>query len=275
MLRTITALALAACVLACQPSTPPDAEAVNETVVSSTETDSASPAEAWVTELEAAHQRDEFHRRAIIQFNLELYFRGSKRLEGTITSRTNSNQVLLERADGAQVYYDGRDVYLSPADADWSGARFDVLTWQYFALAPFKFSDPGTQWELLSEQALGDATYSRGKLTFSAGTGDAPDDWYIAYRRPRDDRLHALAYIVTYGGRDAGAAEPHAISYTNYQPVDGIPFARNWEFWMWYEDEGLGEQLGEATVSNVRFLNESEVFANFPKAEAKLVPLPQ
>ncbi len=202
-----------------------------------------------------------------------LYFGGSKRLEATITALTNSTKVRLDRADGLSLIYDGHTVYQSPASAEYGGARFDIFTWQYFFMAPFKFSDPGANWEYLGDKQLQGKSYEAAKLTFEAGTGDAPDDWYIAYKHPDTHRLFSMAYIVTFNkSREKAEEEPHAITYHDYEEVDGVPFATRWQFWMWTEARGIFDQLGRAEIANVRFLDPDPIFFTVGE-DAKEVPL--
>lgn len=219
-----------------------------------------------VEELETSHNVKNFQERAAIAFDIELYFRGKKRLEGRIFSSTNSDRIRLDRTDGVQVIFDGEKVVMSPANTEYQGARFGIFTWQYFFMAPFKLSDPGTKWEALSGQTINGVEYSRGKLTFDSGVGDAPDDWYIAYKNKTTGLMDILAYIVTYSkSQEKAEEEPHAISYHQYEPVDGIPIAKEWKFWLWTEEKGIFDQLGEAKITNVEFLDDITNVFELPK----------
>lgn len=212
-----------------------------------------------VEELEAAHKVKAFKGKQAISFDIELYFRGKKRLGGTIISTTNSDGVRVEKEDGTVLGYDGEQVWLSPAATETGGARFDIFTWQYFFMAPFKFSDPGTNWEALDDMMMDGEAHTTAKLTFDNDTGDAPEDWYIAYKNKRTNLLDAMAYIVTFSKpQEKAEEEPHAISYHNYKEVDGIPIATEWKFWLWTQEKGLFDQLGEAKISNVKFVKVNE-----------------
>ncbi len=219
-----------------------------------------------VEALESAHKVDIFKQKKAVSFDIELYFGGSKRLDGTIISTTGSDGIRIEREDGSILGYDGEKVWLSPASAEEGGARFAVFTWQYFFMAPFKFSDPGTNWEDLGDKPLDGAPHATAKLTFDTGTGDAPDDWYVAYKDKETDLLDALAYIVTFrASQEKAEEEPHAISYHNYEEVDGIPIAKEWKFWLWTDEKGISDQLGEASISNVKFVEVEEGYFTAPK----------
>lgn len=230
-------------------------------------------AQAWVQNIQEAHRTADFKDKYAIQFDLTLFFGGKKRLEATITGTTSSSKVKVARKDGAALLFDEGSVWKLPANAEWPSARFDALTWQYFFFAPHKFDDDGTNWKRTGKSKQNGLSYKTGKLTFETGTGDAPDDWYIAYTDAKTDQLATLAYIVTFGGRDATEAEPHAISYSDYQPVDGVPIAHQWTFNMWSPESGLGEEIGSATISNVRFLDASAADFKLDTAKATKVPL--
>lgn len=275
-MRLLLAL-LAFVFVACEPSasSPPAPAETGAAPPTRAET----PEAAFVQAMQTAHEAEQWDAAEAVAFDLVLRFGGAERLRGTFTMLTSTGQIRFDRADGATVLFDGEDVFVSPADAEWPRARFDVLTWSYFFAAPYKFDDSGTVWTLHDDEILGEtpadtATYEVARLTFAAGTGDAPDDWYRVYRDPTTGLLRAMAYIVTYGQSvEEANAEPHAITYADYAPVDGVPVARSWGFWMWTEADGLGEQLGSADIANVRFVPASAVDVSLP-ADRRSVPPP-
>ncbi|MHA7057915.1 DUF6503 family protein [Aquimarina sp. M1] len=218
----------------------------------------------FITSIENAHKKDKFLDHKAVSFRIKLSFNGNERLNGKITMLTNSSKIRIDRKDTSKLIYDGENVYLCPADANDKGARFDMFTWTYFFGLPYKLSDPGTQWEMQQDRMLNNTTHSTAKLTFEAGTGDAPDDWYIIYVDPVAKSLQAAAYIVTFGsdGNTSKAEEdPHAIQYKNFTTVDGIPFATRWEFYGWTSEKGMTDKLGEATITDITFLDsEGELF---------------
>ena len=98
------------------------------------------------------------------------------------------------------------------------------------------------------------------KLTFKSGTGDASDDYYVVYQ---DDKnlIKAMGYIVTFGGKTVANAErsAHAIVYDDYQNINGVTIAHQWYFHNWNIKNGLSNQIGDATISNVKFLKADDV----------------
>lgn len=191
-----------------------------------------------------------------IRYKLNLIFGGTPRFKGVITQTGNMDRIRLEQED-EQMVFDGKDVHVATTGMlDTKSARFNALTWPYFFSLSNKLNDPGTVLEELKDQTVEGQTYRRAKLTFSAGTGDAPDDWYILYFDDQD-QLAAAAYIVTFGGRSAeeALANAHAIRYLDYDEVDGVLFSRKWTFHDWSEEDGWTKQLGEAGVYDIELLS--------------------
>ncbi len=208
----------------------------------------------------AAHKASIVDRFEEVRFDIHLRFRGKERLRGSYRARTNSTGVVLTRQeDSATVAYADEDVFLWPPDAEWPRARFDVLTWHYFFWVPYKLTDDGVN---VAEEQLdfsGSGPESIIRLTFGEGIGDAPDDWYLIRRDSTTGLIDAVAYIVTYSkSTEEAEADPHAILYSDYRDVQGIPIAHRWTFHYW--GNGIGEQLGEATISNVEFVKKSGAY---------------
>lgn len=215
---------------------------------------------AFVADVEEAHQRAAFLAKKAIQFDIVLTFGGNERLNGTILTTTDSRQGLITYKNGQKVYFNEDKVYYSPEMENPKRIRFGAYTWPYFFLFPYKLSDPGTNWMAYESSTLNDQEYATQKLTFDAGTGDDPGDWYIVYADKENHLIDVGAYIVTAGGKTQAEAEadPHAIQYKNYTMVDGIPIAKNWIFWAWRKEGGLTEELGAATLSNIKFVETDE-----------------
>lgn len=229
---------------------------------------SLPPSHPFTLPMEKGHSSDEFIKHEVFRFDLDLDFRGQDRMDATISLRTNSSGIRIDKKDGSSLVFDGSKVFLSPAEADEKGARFDMFTWQYFFALPYKLNDPGTRWEDLGLVRLTDSLeLPAGKLSFEGETGDAPDDWYAVFYDPTNGLIHTAGYIVTFGGRDPEKAREnaHAISYHNYEIVDGIPIATEWSFHNWSLEGGLGEEIGQARLSNLSFSDTSKELFGKPQ----------
>ena len=208
-----------------------------------------------VETIENAYNKDVFLSNEAIELDMVISFGGNERLNGKMTYLTNSTKVKIELKDGTFIYFDGEKVFHSPNLINDKAARFDAYTWMYFLLFPTKLSDQGTIWSNVEVSRLNDKTYNTQRLTFEANTGDAPDDWYIVYSDPKTNMIDYAAYIVTVNkSTEAAESDPHAIGYSNYKMIDGVPIAHNWEFYEWSKDTGLGKVIGNTTINNVKFV---------------------
>jgi hypothetical protein len=225
-----------------------------------------SPDVVFAKGIESAHNKTDWDNKRAVSFDISLSFGGQERLNAKVTSLTNSSKIRIDKKNDTQLIYDGNKVYLCPANAEAKGARFDMFTWQYFFSIPFKLTDPGTKWEALESVELNGNPYDLGKLSFEKNIGDAPDDWYVVYQERQSGLLHAAAYIVTLGTEQEKAEEnPHAIVYSDYKVVSGIPIATKWSFHNWNSTDGFGDQIGEATISNVVFFNADDSLFEEPE----------
>ena len=222
----------------------------------------------FVKQVEKAFNVTKFHKQDLVSFDIDLSFGGKSSLKGQVISATNSGKIKLIKEDGTIIVFDGEKVWITPEKNNNAKARFDIFTWQYFFMAPFKMSDKGTIWAELGQQ-----NYTAGqkldasKLTFDSGTGDASGDYYVVYKDAQN-LVKAMGYIVTFGGKSLADAEKnaHAIAYSDYAKVDGVFFAKKWAYHNWSQAKGITEQIGEANISNIKFLNSNEV--DFSKPEA-------
>ena len=212
-------------------------------------------AHTFSEKVENAHKKETFLKRNAIQFDLQLFFGGTERFKGTITWATNSSKGLLAYSDGRTISVEGNEIEVSDTSMSMESARFTAYTWSYFFMLPYKLNDPGTKWNDYPDKDLNGETYAVEKLTFEAGTGDAPDDWYIVYANTETMLTKVAAYIVTAGQSvEEAEVDPHAIEYKNYKEIEGVPIAHDWVFWAWRESGGLTEELGNANLSNIQFV---------------------
>lgn len=169
--------------------------------------------------------------------------------------------------------YDGNDVWVDAADGKGPvfPPRFYLWTPFYFFGIPFVLADPGVIQTQLPAATFEGREYDVVKITYAAGIGDAPDDYYIVYV-DRDTREVRLArYIVTYFAKQKG--EPttglpeSAIVYDTWQTVNGLKLPHRTSLYHWSaETNSLGARKGEMTFANVR------LYAPRPPAETFAPP---
>lgn len=221
---------------------------------------SIAAAHPTLERIESTHNAPAWFDAGMIEADVQIRFGGSDRVVGTMMMDPYLAVARIEFADGRVYVFDGETAWAKGEDVDPTAARFDVLTWPYFLAAPFKLRDPGTRFDTAHRIAAtsmtchGEEMDFTGKLTFDAGVGDAPDDWYNVYTHRETGGLGALAYIVTFFGTPSpGEAEPHAIVYHDFEEFDSVTLSTRWEFYKWSAERGIyGDPLGGAEVHAVR-----------------------
>ncbi|MEZ5022539.1 MAG: hypothetical protein R2728_04625 [Chitinophagales bacterium] len=251
---TFVTLLLATLLISCQTSTKEKVETPDETTVF-TKIDTS-----FVGLIESAHQKEKFLSHEAIQYDFNLLFGGKERMNGRFTLLTNSTKALIELKNGSKMLYI-HDKSYHTADMEPSPKiRFDVYTWPYFFLFPYKLSDEGTVWsDYTSEDTTG--LFDTKKLSFESGIGDDPDDWYILYKNKATNLIDHAAYIVTANKTvEEAESKPSAIQYLKYEEIDGVPFATEWVFWYWLKDQGLTKSKGNGQVTNIQFVDLEDDF---------------
>ncbi|MEM1012106.1 MAG: hypothetical protein AAGI46_07790 [Planctomycetota bacterium] len=224
-----------------------------------------------------AHGRNALPSGLVLQSPITVNIGGNTMLEGAdMTFHSNGALVRIE-AGGDTAVFDGQTAWVTP-DATMPIPRFQLLTWPYFAVMAYKLDDGGAVLEPMASAPLreGEDPMTRAKLTFTDGTGDSPEDWYILYLND-DNQLIASAYIVTYGKTAAEANPPKAIVYEDYTNVPGpdgetaAVLSPTWSFFAWDENKGLvGEAVGKVTLDDLRFVAPSEDVFEKPEGAAEV-----
>ncbi|WP_010135750.1 DUF6503 family protein [Ochrovirga pacifica] len=236
--------------IACQPKKEKESTATHQQ-------ENSLKKETEIDRIEAAHHRKHFLSKKAIAFDLSIVFGGNQIFNGKVSLLTDSSKGKIDFSDGTQLITIADKVYHDPAMKNEERIRFNAYTWPYFFLLPYKLSDKGTMWSEFGTQNMNGTPYNIQKLTFKGGTGDTPDDWYYVYSNTENHLVSAAAYIVTYGkSKEKAESDPHAIAYSNYVKVDGIPIASEWSFSGWNKQEGLTEVIGKATLSNIKFVDQ-------------------
>ena len=156
--------------------------------------------------------------------------------------------------------------------------RFYMWTPFYFFGMPFVFADPGAKQESLGKRTFQGQEYDAIKVTFKSGTGDSPDDYYIAYVDSASGRLKLVEYVVTFPSirknKPLEQLEVHAILFDEWQQADGLLVPNIARFYNWKEGNITGEPLGKLTFSAVHFAVNTPDNSKFAKpADAVVAPL--
>ena len=156
--------------------------------------------------------------------------------------------------------------------------RFYMWTPFYFFGMPFAFADPGARQEPLGKKSFEGKEYDAVKITFVKGTGDSPDDYYVAYLDSATRQLKLASYIVSYpamrNNRPVSELQPHAVVFEEWQKADGVLVPKTAAFYKWDGEKLVGEPLGRLRYANVRFSQKPPEESRFRKPpDAVIAPL--
>ncbi|AWX44022.1 hypothetical protein HME9304_01022 [Flagellimonas maritima] len=138
--------------------------------------------------------------------------------------------------------------------------RFWSLTPYFFMAQPFVLDGDGVNLELLPQRTMDGELQDIVKVTFDAGTGDAPDDYYVLHFNTESHRLEVIRYIVSYPGYfEKGKHLPEKfMTLHGEQTVQGILFPESYKTHWLSEDESAGEHITDITLSDIEFKPELE-----------------
>lgn len=151
--------------------------------------------------------------------------------------------------------------------------KFWALTPIYFLGQPFILDGEGVNLELLPQKTYKEKMQDVVKVTFDAGTGDAPDDYYILYFQEDNHQLRAIRYIVSYPAyfKDGGHLPEKFMKVIGENMVDGILFPTNYKTHWLTADDKPGEYITKIDVSDVHFKkNLSKDFFDVPQ-DARII----
>ena len=105
--------------------------------------------------------------------------------------------------------------------------RFMVALTYYFVNLPWLARDPGV---ILGEPGRmklwqDDTTFITIRMTYEAGVGDTPDDYYVLFIHPETYRLHGCVYVVTYPGlipEGKKSTPEHVLIFESFDTVNGL-----------------------------------------------------
>ncbi len=153
--------------------------------------------------------------------------------------------------------WDGKKAWAKTTDstAFKYNMRFWALTPYYFLAQPFVLDGQGVNLEQLEDKVFKDKLYDVIKVTFSEGTGDAPDDYYVLYFGKEDHQLGVIRYIVSYPGYfEKGKHLPEKfMELQGTTTINGITLSTGYHTHWLQEDETPGEHITTITVDDISF----------------------
>ena len=200
------------------------------------------------------------------------YVKGSGEAAETQLIDLKDRRVLLTN-EKHQIGFDGKDVWISPAENDYKGSpRFYHNLYFYFYAMPFVLADPGIVYEEVEPITFKDKACPGIKVSYNDGVGDSPKDNYILYYDPETYRMEWLMYTVTYRSQET-SDRYSLINYSEWADVEGVVLPKKLT-WYQYKDGQLGDVRNEAEFFDISVSTEKPADADFAMPEdAKIDPL--
>ena len=179
-----------------------------------------------------------------------------------------SRKVLLEKEEIYQLGFDGKDVWVSPGlaafDRNYPPRFYHNLLFYFFSL-PFVYADPGVIIEEMEPREVEGKTYDIIRISYESAIFD-PETHQLRYR----------LYTVTFFSGEK--AEKHnAISYDQWQEVNGLLVPREFTFRTW-DGESFGEEKATDIFENIQFkegIPDQDLFVRPVNAEVDTVQMKQ
>lgn len=175
------------------------------------------------------------------------------------TIDTWSNRVRHTSATDSTAHFGwtGEQAWIQSADSTAFAydTKFWALTPIYFLGQPFILDGEGVQLELLPKTVYKDTKQDVVKVTFEAGTGDAPDDYYVLYFQEDTQLLSAIRYIVSYPAyfKDGGHLPEKFMEVLGLETSEGITLPTGYKTHWLDDNEQPGEYITKIDVSDVHF----------------------
>ncbi len=144
----------------------------------------------------------------------------------------------------------GSEAWIAPADAEPPvNVRFWSLTPYYFVSMPFVLADPGVNYALALSDTVDGRLVDVVRITFDAGIGDAPGDYYDLLLDPSTNRVQGVRYVVSYFNPGGELAETTMVYDGDQSPGSGIAMQAG--FRSFSSETGIQRAVG--TVTDLRF----------------------
>ena len=150
--------------------------------------------------------------------------------------------------------------------------KFWAMTPLYLMGFPFVLDGGGVNLELLPQSNYKGKPNDVVKVTFAAGTGDAPDDYYILHFDAETHQLIGTRYIVSYPEyfKDGGNSPEKFMEVGPLRKVEGILLPTQLKT-HWTVDNLPGEYITLIEISDIAFVKDlNDNFFDTPEG-AKII----
>lgn len=182
-------------------------------------------------------------------------FGDMENVHALITMSTTQKDVKIENDDGTFLVYQESTTSLVEDSIMQNFERFKHFAWAHFFSLPKRLRNENVRVEKFEgSNRLGDESFRVRRIRLVPRPGyDDIFEWYVVYADRATGLLRYAGYGVPGDIYQSKETLSHAVEYSDYKLVEGIPIARYWTFWEWNTETGLGKKLGEARLKNNSF----------------------
>lgn len=210
----------------------------------------------FVITLEKAHNAAEYRKRENVRFEITGSIGNVENHHARITMSTTAHDVRIESEDGNHFVYQESRSSLMEDSIIHNFEKLRSFAWAHFFSLPKRLRNHDVRVEKFkgSNRLNGESYRVRGiRLVPKPGYDDL-FEWYVVYADRKSGLLRFAAYALPEQIQQSKDITSHAVEYSDYRDIDGIPIAHTWTFWEWSPESGLGKKIGNAKLENVSFL---------------------
>ena len=210
----------------------------------------------FVLSLEKAHNATEYRKRENVRFEITANIADMENHRATITMSTTAHDVKIETEDAPSfVYEESRSSFVEDSIMH-NFKRLRSFAWAHFFSLPKRLRNHDVRVEKFKgTNQLGGESYKVRAIRLEPKPGfDNLFEWYVVYVDRNTGLLRYAAYALPEQMNLSENVVSHAVEYSDYRNIEGIPIAHTWTFWEWSPESGLGKKLGNAKLENVDFL---------------------
>ncbi len=208
-----------------------------------------------------AHGLEYWGRSEALAGELHLEVRGAPPLDVKFLYEVSSGRTRMRFDDGTIVLFDGRKVWVSPANSPIQQAAFVVRTWPWFVVAPLRIASAPQSVGPQEMRDLGRRPCPSAAVSISRG---GKDESYVIYEDPETHRVIGIGYDLPPALRSDDDDKQYAITYYSFRDVEGVKFAEEWRLWRWSKMHGLMDPVGTGRVYNLEFISPKKGIFNVP-----------
>jgi len=198
-----------------------------------------------------------WRNKSALQADFAIEFPGQPAMEGTMIYDINRGRSRIDLKDGPTLVFDGQKAWVSPAGAKFAGARFNLLTWPLLLTASVRLQEPQISATDYQQKLFQGEPCDSFRIAFKKSAVAMPSEWYRVYGGQQDREIRGISFMTKEadGGPSGSQHRQRAVSFADFQKVEGVSLPTTWKFWNSDDLHGAdGDQIGKATITNMKFI---------------------